>query len=96
MTAITYDDFAKVDIRVGRIVQVDDFPKARKPAYKLTIDFGADVGIKRERIAGIGQAGTPDVMAGVTPGMRLAWPTVWGRTRMSFSCISRERPLTEW
>lgn len=41
MDPITYDDFLKVDIRVGRIVQVDDFPKARKPAYKLRIDFGA-------------------------------------------------------
>jgi len=42
---ITFDDFAKVDIRVGRIVQVDDFPKARKPAFKLRIDFG-DLGVK--------------------------------------------------
>jgi tRNA-binding protein len=42
---ITSDDFAKVDIRVGRIVQVDDFPKARKPAYQLRIDFGA-LGVK--------------------------------------------------
>ena len=42
---ITYDDFLKVDIRVGRIVQVDDFPKAKKPAYKLRIDFGA-LGVK--------------------------------------------------
>lgn len=45
MPTITYDDFAKVDIRVGRIVQVEDFPKARKPAYKLRIDFGA-LGVK--------------------------------------------------
>ncbi len=45
MSAITYDDFAKVDIRVGRIVQVDDFPKAEKPAYQLRIDFGV-LGIK--------------------------------------------------
>jgi tRNA-binding protein len=37
---ITYDDFAKVDIRVGRIVSVEDFPQARKPAWKLRIDFG--------------------------------------------------------
>ncbi|HEY0212766.1 MAG TPA: tRNA-binding protein [Paenirhodobacter sp.] len=44
---ITYDDFQKVDIRVGRIVQVDAFPQARKPAYKLTIDFGGDIGTKR-------------------------------------------------
>lgn len=40
MAQITYGDFAKVDIRVGRIVRVDDFPKARKPAYELRIDFG--------------------------------------------------------
>ena len=45
MPEITYDDFAKVDIRVGRIVQVDDFPKAKKPAYKLRIDFG-ELGVK--------------------------------------------------
>ncbi len=46
MDDISYDDFAKVDIRVGRIVQVDDFPQARKPAYKLRIDFGPALGIK--------------------------------------------------
>lgn len=45
MTQITYDDFMKVDIRVGRIVQVDDFPKARKPAFQLRIDFG-ELGVK--------------------------------------------------
>jgi tRNA-binding protein len=46
---ITFDDFAKVDIRVGRIVQADDFPKARKPAYKLRIDFG-DLGVKTSSV----------------------------------------------
>ena len=47
MSQITYDDFAKLDIRVGRIVQVDDFPRARKPAYKLLIDFGGgELGLK--------------------------------------------------
>ena len=46
MAQITYDDFAKVDIRVGRIVQVDEFPQARKPAYKLRIDFGSELGVK--------------------------------------------------
>src|SRR5262245_46946855 len=45
MPTITWDDFTKVDIRVGRIVQADEFPKARKPAYKLRIDFG-ELGIK--------------------------------------------------
>ena len=44
---IAYDDFAKVDMRVGRIVGVDDFPEARKPAWKLTIDFGEEIGVKR-------------------------------------------------
>ena len=45
MPPISWDDFAKVDIRVGRIVQVDDFPKARKPAYQLRVDFG-ELGVK--------------------------------------------------
>jgi tRNA-binding protein len=44
---IEFDDFMKVDMRVGRVSAVDAFPEARKPAWKLTIDFGPDVGIKR-------------------------------------------------
>lgn len=48
MTAtITYADFEKVDIRVGTIVAVDPFPEARKPAFKLKIDFGGTIGIKK-------------------------------------------------
>jgi tRNA-binding protein len=43
---ITFEDFAKVDVRVGTIIEVHDFPEARNPAYKLTIDFGA-LGIKK-------------------------------------------------
>ncbi len=43
----TYDDFLKLDVRVGIITAVDDFPEARKPAYKLTIDFGPEIGVKR-------------------------------------------------
>ena len=43
---VSYSEFQRVDIRVGRIVAVDDFPEARKPAYKLKIDFGAAIGVK--------------------------------------------------
>jgi tRNA-binding protein len=44
---IDFDDFMKVDMRVGRVVGVDEFPEARKPAWKLTIDFGDELGLKR-------------------------------------------------
>lgn len=45
-TPITFDDFMKVDVRIGQVLAADAFPEARKPAYKLTIDFGPDVGVK--------------------------------------------------
>ena len=44
---IEFDDFLKVDIRAGTIIAVDDFPEARKPAWKLTIDFGDAIGVKK-------------------------------------------------
>jgi tRNA-binding protein len=61
MPEITYDDFAKVDIRVGRIVQVDDFPQARKPAWKLRIDFGP-LGVKSSSAQLTQRYGKDDLM----------------------------------
>ena len=46
-TMITWHDFEKVEMRVGTILEVQDFPKAKKPAYQLTIDFGVELGIKK-------------------------------------------------
>jgi tRNA-binding protein len=47
MAEITWDDFAKVEMRVGRVLAVEAFPEARKPAWKLRIDFGEELGVRR-------------------------------------------------
>jgi len=48
--AITYDDFRKTDIRVGTIIEAEPFPQARRPAYKLKIDFGEVIGLRRSSV----------------------------------------------
>ncbi len=47
MDRITWNDFEKIELRVGTIVRAEEFPEARKPAYKLWIDFGEEVGVKK-------------------------------------------------
>ena len=47
---ITFDDFKKLDIRVGRIIEAEDYPEARNPSYKIKVDFGNGIGIKKSSV----------------------------------------------
>jgi tRNA-binding protein len=51
---ITFEDFEKVEIRLGKIVEVEDFPEARNPSFKLKIDFGEEIGIKTSSVQAVG------------------------------------------
>ncbi len=60
---VTFDDFVKLDIRVGRILEAKDFEKAKKPAYQLQVDFGDVIGIKKSS-AQITEQYTPEELVG--------------------------------
>jgi tRNA-binding protein len=50
ITSITWTDFERVELRVGTVIAAEEFPEARKPAYKLTVDFGEQVGVRRSSV----------------------------------------------
>ena len=63
METIDWSDFARVELRVGTIVQVEDFPEARKPAYRLRVDFGDEIGVRKSS-AQITDLYSPDDLLG--------------------------------
>ena len=71
---ITYEDFEKVDIRLGKIVDVQDFPEAKKPAFKLTIDFGSEIGTKHSSVQAVG-AHTKEELLGMLVACVINFPT---------------------
>lgn len=63
MQQISFEDFEKVELRVGTVVAADDFPEARKPAYRITVDFGPDIG-RRQTSAQVTDLYTTDELIG--------------------------------
>ncbi len=62
MADLTWDEFQKIELRVGTIVAVDEFPEARKPAWKLTVDFGSEIGVRRSSAQITAHYEAPDLL----------------------------------
>lgn len=65
VSVATYEDFIKLDIRVGKVIEVNDFPEAKKPAYKLTIDLGKEIGIKKSSVQVVKNYKKDDLIGGL-------------------------------
>ena len=65
----TIEDFLKLDIRVGKVIEVNDFPEAKKPAYKLKIDFGSEVGIKNSSVQIVALYGKEELLGKLVLGV---------------------------
>ncbi len=66
---ISYGDSEKVDIRVGKIIDVQDFPEAKKPAFQLKIDFGPEIGIKRSSVQAVGSHTKEELLGNLVLGV---------------------------
>lgn len=65
----TIDDFNKLDIRAGKILEVEDFPEARKPSYKLKVDFGEEIGVKLSSAQLVGRYNKEDLVGKIVMGV---------------------------
>ena len=98
MAAISFDDFLKVDVRVGTITRVDPFPEARKLAYKLYVDFGPDIG-ERKSSAQVTHHYTAEELVGRQVVAVVNFPPKQigsGRSVPRFSCWGFPTPTAKW
>lgn len=69
MERISYDDFQKIDIRTGKIVHVEDFPRARTPSYRVQVDFGPEIGLKWSSVGAKREYSTSEMLGRLVLGV---------------------------